>query len=230
MPHCKVCGNPVSKDETECSICGSALKGGTRRRQEVLGQIVRLTPDSKQIHLKVRDPTSASTPSPYPVNDGSSKMGVSRKLLVVVLVLAILLPLMAYGLFLMIGTNFPILVPGTPSGEFSVVTQLDNQTVRATFDDVDPVTGFDECGFRISTGSWTSPTQNIVVMETIFLFSPDINGYVEIFFWDEGQNGIINAGDYCTIIFPYEPIGLHGSIQIFYDYTGGEICSAQFDL
>lgn len=70
--------------------------------------------------------------------------------------------------------------------------------------------------------------QGVVTGETLFLFSPDINNYVEVFFWAQDLNGMVDAGDYCTVHFLDIPLWLHGSIQIFYEFNGGSICSAQF--
>jgi hypothetical protein len=210
----------------ECDLCGSQLARVATGRQDVGARVIRIRPDRKEIYYQAKDSPPDRAP-PY-IGESISKSTTPRKLLMVVLVLSILLlPIMAYGLSIALSGNPP---SGTPSGGFISVSKIENQTICAIFDEFQPVTRFSDCQFHISTGSWTSQDRLMLIDQTDFLYSPDANGYVEITFWDEEHDGIVNAGDYCIVHIPSSAVGTTISIHVEYEHTGSEICSSNLEF
>ena len=229
MPHCKVCGNPVSKTDLECRLCGSALKPGHSRGQTGMGSYPgsqsRLEADS----YKGNGLSPSGTSPPFNAPEEGTRVWSPRKAFMVILALAILLPTIAFAVVSLTGSNPPFILPSTPNGQFMWVANEDNRTVRATFDDFEPATRFSDCYFRVQMGTWTSLNQEIAPNWHLNVSS---SGYPElsmvIYFKDWNINGYVDSGDYCTIYSFDIPIGMQCNIEIFYEPTGGSICSTQF--
>jgi hypothetical protein len=226
MPHCKVCGNPVSKTDVECRLCGSALKAGYKRGQGVNDYSPSSQQKSDGVPYKKDDLSLGEASPPFYAPKEASRVWSPQKVLAIVLVLAILLPVAAYSVIALLGSGPPSILPSTPSGEFMWVAHEDNWTVRCTFDDFSPDTRFSDCSFLVQIGTWTSSMEGVAANWYFNASSSDYS--MVVYFADLSMNGLIDAGDYCTISSFDVPIGLQCSIEIFFAPTGGSICSTQF--
>jgi hypothetical protein len=226
MPHCRNCGNPVSRADRECNICGSMLIRGKSVRKPLLDYKMRAPNGSFNIgHSRGQHPTTSSLPL------SSSKESPSRvwspaKVFAVIVALALLLPLFFY--LLSVAFTAPFAQPSTPTGGFIWVTNEDNITVQATFDGFYPETRYEECDFTLTIGWWTSSKEEVVGGQTYYISSPDNDAWIH--FIDQGMNGVIEAGDYCTIQSSNPPIGTQCILTIYYRPTGESICQAWFSF
>jgi hypothetical protein len=225
MPHCKVCGNPVSKTDAECRLCGAALKPGYRRGQSSNDYVPSPGPGSEGTTHE-NSPSRWETSAPYQAPKEESRVWSPQKVIAVVVAAAILLPILAYSVIAMMGFGPPIVPTSTPTGQFMWVAHEDNRTVRGTFDDFDPDTRFSDCAYRVGIGAWTSSTEGVLANWYFNVTSSDYS--VVVYFADLDMNGMIEAGDYCTISSMDVPLGLQCSIEILFEPTGGSICSTQF--
>ena len=226
MPHCRNCGNPVSRTDMECNICGSRLIKGKNASNPDTGYKIRVPSGSIDLGYSGKQyPTTASPPlrsSP----ETPSRMWSPVKVFAVIVALALLMPLFAY--LLSAAFNAPITQPTTPTGGFIWVAHEDNITVRATFDDFYPETRYEDCVFTLTIGWWTSSMENAVGGQTYYISSSDYGAWVH--FIDQGMNGVIEAGDYCTIQSSNVPIGIQCILTIYYGPTGESVCQAWFSF
>jgi len=226
MPHCKVCGNPVSKTDAECRLCGAILKPGYRRGQSSNDYVPSPGSGSNLGQYRKDDLSHSEASTPYQAPKDESRVWSPKKVIAVVVVAAILLPIFAYSVIALMDAGTPPFLQTTPTGQFMWVAHEDNRTVRGTFDDFYPDTHFSECSFRVQIGAWTSSAEGVVANWYYNVSSSDYS--VVVYFADLGMNGIIEAGDYCTISSLDVPLGLQCSIEILFEPTGGSICSTQF--
>jgi hypothetical protein len=226
MPHCKVCGNPVSKTDVECGLCGSALKAVHKRGQGVNDYSPSPQLRSDSLPYKKGDSSLGEASPPFSVPKEASRVWSPQKLIAVVLALAILLPVVAYSVNALMGSGPPSIPPSTPSGQFMWVAHEDNRTVRGTFDDFNPDTRFGDCSFLVQIGTWASSMEGVVANWYFNVSSLDYS--VGVYFADLDMNGLIDTGDYCTISSLDVPSGLQCAIEIIFEPTGGSICSTQF--
>ncbi|MDD1746794.1 MAG: hypothetical protein LUQ16_03435 [Methanomassiliicoccales archaeon] len=226
MPHCKVCGNPVSKTDTECRLCGAALIPGYKRGQTSNDYVPSPGSGSEGTTHEKDSPSRWETSAPYQAPKEESRVWSPQKIIAVVVAAAILLPIFAYFVSALIGAGPPSFILTTPTGQFMWVAHEDNRTIRGTFDDFDPDTRFSDCAYRVQIGAWTSSTEEVVANWYFNVTSPDYS--MVVYFADLDMNGIIEAGDYCNISSMDVPLGLQCSIEILFEPTGGSICSTQF--
>jgi hypothetical protein len=224
MPHCKVCGNPVSRDETECSMCGSALKASRRSGQDRRGYGLPSKPRSDYGSSKNEIAPLRTGSSPYLEHDGDTKKSSPIKLMAIILAILVATALITIG-FLGLDGTIPLTIDNTPSGTFERVTG-DEQTVQTTFGTFDPSTQFSDCGFRISIYFPSQTIYGIIAWHDYYLNCDNYS--LNVYFVDIDDNGWVDAGDYCIIHSYNVPLGLQCTIDILYTPTSGTICSAQF--
>lgn len=172
--------------------------------------------------------SSPSTPAPYNL----TKPWSPKKVAVTLLVLALLLPVLAFSVITLMDLGNSFVPPSTPTGEFMWVAHEDNRTARCTFDDFSPETDFNDCSFVLTIGSWSSNAERMDGNQVFFL-TMDNASYpyyysATVYFADFAMNGIIESGDYCTISSNDVPLGVQCSIHIIFLSTGNIICSASF--
>jgi hypothetical protein len=226
MHHCKICGNPVSKDETECRLCGSKLNATTRKGSQRVFATIRPSLGSNYGSQDKDYQTTTLSPSIYTQEE--SKMGVSKKLLASILVLAIVVVAVGVGIYAFLDLSPSGLGPFNPWGGSLAVTNYDNRTIGVDFRDFDSSTQFSDCTFRISIGAWTSSVYGIQTWQS-FLITSDYNYYsIDAYFVDMDDNGMVDNSDYCILYTETVPEGLQCSIEILNAHTGLSICSAGF--
>lgn len=226
MPHCRNCGNPVSRVDRECNICGSTLVRGKNVRKPGAGYKIRVPLGSIYPGYSTEQYPATGIP-PLPSSpESSSRVWSPAKVFAVIVALALLMPLFAY--LLSAAFIAPFAQPTTPTGGFIWVAHEDNTTVQATFDDFYPETRYEDCDFTLTIGWWTSSMEDIVGGQSYYISSPEHGAWVH--FIDQGMNGVIEAGDYCTIQAPNVPIDTQCILTIFYEPTGEIVCQAWFSF
>jgi hypothetical protein len=226
MPHCRNCGNPVSRADRECNICGSKLFGGKNVRKPEEGHEARAPNGPAYIGNPRGQYPSTGSPPLSSYQESPSRVWSPGKVFAVIVTLALLMPLFAY--LLSVAFSSPITQPTTPTGGFISVTHEDNLTVLATFDDFYPETRYEECDFTLTIGWWTSSKEEVAGGQVYYVSSPDDG--VWIHFIDQGMNGVIEAGDYCTIQSSNIPVSTPCILTIYYRATGENICHAWFSF
>jgi hypothetical protein len=226
MHHCKVCGNPVSKDETECRMCGSKLNASTRKGSQRVFATIRPSLGSDYGPQDKNEQTTAFSPSVY--TQEANKMGVSKKLLASILVLVIVVVAVGFGIYALLDLSPSGLGPFNPQGESLAVRNYDNHTIEVDFRNFDSSTQFSDCTFRISIGAWTSSVYGIQTWQS-FIITSDYNYYsIDAYFVDMDDNGMVDNSDYCILYTETVPEGLQCSMEILNAHTGLSICSADF--
>jgi len=224
MPHCRNCGNPVSRTDKECNVCGSILIRGKIVRKPGAGYGVRAPLGSIDTGYSREQHPATSSPPLRTSPESPSRVWSPAKVFAVIVALALLMPLFAFLLSTVL--TAPFAQPSTPTGGFAWVAHEDNLTVRAAFDDFYPETRYEDCGFTLTIGWWTSSLEDAFGGQTYYISSPDYGAWVH--FVDQGMNGVIEAGDYCTIQFPNIPLGDQCILTIYYEPTGESVCQAWF--
>ena len=225
MPHCKVCGNPVSREETECRICGSKLNEPKRSTKKAQGGF-KQSPSSGTAPYGNQ---STNTWSP-PVNaqDERPKGGISKMLLASILVLIIVAVAIGFVLYSMEGVSPTEWNPIIPNGKSLAFDHYDNTTIQVNFNGFDSSMHFSDCAFRISIDTWTSSPHGMVTWQSVYVTS-DVSSYtIDVYFVDWDDNGYIDSQDYCILSTENVPIGLHCSMGILNAHSNQVICEGTF--
>lgn len=229
MPHCRNCGNPVRRSDTECNICRASLKPGAKQTPYELRY--DLGPQFKPARDQPpRQEASSQHVAPsFPAQSSYARQGHSSKLLVYMLILAIVVPLLIFGLLALIDFSGDLLPHGTPQGEITWVSHIDDSEVQATFSEFQPATRFVDCRFSLSIGGADETFDIQYTGFSHFIYYGGVY-LMLVLFVDLDADGFIDAGDYCTISSDGAPTGVECSISIIYASTGGTICSGVFQF